>query len=435
MTRTGSRFPLISLLAGLLLAAPSAALHAQDEEVAAAPPLDAASVPADASTDSVQADESTSTEPVALKLLGVDVLPGSRRQLGWDSRYHFAGLSTPTPVLVAHGKEAGPVLCLTAALHGDELNGIEIVRRVLHGVNPQELKGSVIGIPIVNLMGFQRNSRYLPDRRDLNRAFPGSTNGSLAARTAHSLFEQIIRKCDRLVDLHTGSFHRSNLVQLRANLHDPAILDMTRGFGAIAVLHSSGIRGSLRRAAADIGIPSVTLEIGEPMRLQDKQVRTGVKGIQSLMHQLGMLEQSWRWKEPQPVYFRSQWVRASQGGILFTLVKLGEHVKKGRLLATITDPVTNERSTIEAPFAGQILGMALNQVVMPGFAAFRIGVPTKDVEAEAAKAEAESAATEGPVEGPEGSDAEVAGPRPGESSSQAVREQNLSESLADSDDD
>lgn len=398
-----------------------------DDNTAASPSSDpAATLPGQESTEAPVVDG-----PRAVRILGVEVLPGSRRQLGWDSRYHFAGLSTPTPVLVAHGRREGPTLCLTAALHGDELNGIEIVRRVLHGLDPEELRGTVIGVPIVNLMGFQRNSRYLPDRRDLNRAFPGSTTGSLAARTAHSLFEQVIRHCDRLVDLHTGSFHRTNLVQLRANLRDPEILQMTRGFGAIAVLHSSGIKGSLRRAATDIGIPSVTLEIGEPMRLQAKQVETGVKGIQSLMDQMGMVASSWRWSTPQPVYYRSQWVRANQGGILFSLVKLGDQVNKGRLLATITDPVTNERSIIEAPFAGQILGMAVNQVVMPGFAAFRIGVPTSGKKADQIPADL-------PAE--EEHDADANDPEPQDSSpsndsSQAAREENIGETLADSVDD
>ena len=399
-----------------------------DREAAAAPSEEQAAAPA----GEVPAEPEPAVDgPKAIRILGVEVLPGSRRQLGWDSRYHFAGLSTPTPVLVAHGRRKGPTLCLTAALHGDELNGIEIVRRVLHGLDPEELRGTVIGVPIVNLMGFQRNSRYLPDRRDLNRAFPGSTTGSLAARTAYSLFEQLIRHCDRLVDLHTGSFHRTNLVQLRANLRDPEILQMTRGFGAIAVLHSSGIKGSLRRAATDIGIPSVTLEIGEPMRLQAKQVETGVKGIQSLMDQMGMVASSWRWSTPQPVYYRSQWVRANQGGILFTLVKLGDQVNKGRLLATITDPVTNERSIIEAPFAGQILGMAVNQVVMPGFAAFRIGVPTSGKKADQIPADL-------PAEEEHDTDANDPEPQdsnPSDDSSQAAREESIGETLADSVDD
>lgn len=313
-------------------------------------------------------------------ILGTEVLPGTRRQLRWTANHHFAGVAAPTPVLVAHGNEPGPALCLTAAIHGDELNGIEIVRRVLYTVDPAQLRGTVIGVPIVNLAGFQNNSRYLPDRRDLNRAFPGDPRGSLAARTAHSLFNQVIRHCDRLVDLHTGSFHRSNLVQLRGDLNSPEILAMSRAFGAIAVLQSSGIRGSLRHAASKRGIPSVTLEVGEPMRLQSEEVDTGVRGIRTLMDHMGMQSSDWSWTRKQPVYYRSHWLRADQGGILFSVVKLGDRVKPGDLLATVTDPVTNERSEIRSRANGRVLGMALNQVVMPGFAAFHIGVESSEKE-------------------------------------------------------
>lgn len=331
-------------------------------------------------------DSSAPTPRRPLLILGEEVAPGTRRHLGWVPVRHFTGVFSPTPVLVTHGARPGPVLCLTAALHGDELNGIEIVRRVLYTVDPAELAGTLVGVPIVNLAGFQRQSRYLPDRRDLNRAFPGDPRGSLAARTAHSLFTQIIVHCDRLVDLHTGSFHRTNLVQLRGDLGRPEILQMTRAFGAIAVLHSRGIPGSLRRAATDAGIAAVTLEVGEPLRLQAEEVETGVRGIRSLMDALGMLPARHRWTRTQPVYYRSHWLRADQGGILFSLVRPGERVTGGQLLGTVTDPVTNERSEIRARRDGRVLGMAVNQVVMPGFAAYHIGIETSEQEAAGASA-------------------------------------------------
>src|SRR5690606_30515697 len=172
----------------------------------------------------------------------------------------FTGNSAPSAVLVAHGTEPGPTLCLTAAIHGDELNGIETVRRVLHDLEPERLAGTVVGVPIVNLQGFHRNSRYLPDRRDLNRYFPGNPTGSAASRIAHSLFSQVIRHCSALVDLHTGSFHRTNLPQVRGDLNDEAVVKLTAGFGSTVILHSSGGEGTLRRAAVDAGIPAVTLE-------------------------------------------------------------------------------------------------------------------------------------------------------------------------------
>ncbi|HHQ14952.1 MAG TPA: succinylglutamate desuccinylase/aspartoacylase family protein, partial [Chromatiales bacterium] len=286
------------------------------------------------------------------------------------------GVSTATPVLVVNGRESGPTLCLTAAIHGDELNGIEMVRRVLHELEPDKLRGAVIGIPIVNLQGFRRGSRYLPDRRDLNRYFPGNPAGSSAARIAYSLFEGIIKQCDLLVDLHTGSFYRTNLPQLRADLRYRQVREMTQGFGGMAVLHNAGAPGTLRRAATDAGIPAVTLEAGEPLRLQSNKVSEGVNGILSLLTAQGMIHRMQLLSAPEPVFYESTWIRADTGGILFSLVRLGQLVEPGDVLGTVTDPISNEQNLIYATARGRVLGMALNQVVMPGFAAFRIGIET-----------------------------------------------------------
>lgn len=319
-----------------------------------------------------------SATPEVFSLLGTPLVRGQSQRLTWKARYGFGELDASAPVQVAHGVNPGPTLCLTAAVHGDELNGIEIVRRVMHGIDLSQLSGTVIGVPIVNIPGFLRGSRYLPDRRDLNRYFPGDPAGSLASRIAHDFFERIIRHCDRLVDLHTGSFARTNLPQLRADLTDHAIVDMTKGFGAIAVLHSQGADGTLRRAAALAGIPAVTLEAGEPERLQTEEVVQGVKGVESLMSAMEMTPKKFVWRNPQPVFYESQWVRADRGGIFFTETQLGDVVNAGDVLGTVTDPLSNVRTDVIAPLRGRVLGKALNQFVMPGFAAFRLGVETSE---------------------------------------------------------
>ncbi len=185
----------------------------------------------------------------ALHLLGEELPPGSARRLSWSATELFEGVPVSTPVLVVNGELPGPTLCLTAAVHGDELNGIEIVRRVLHDIDPDKLSGRLIGVPIVNVQGFRRGSRYLPDRRDLNRYFPGNPNGSAAARIAHALFKDVIAHCDALVDLHTGSFERANLPQIRADLRNPDVVTLTLGFGSMVVLHSVPTVGTLRFAA------------------------------------------------------------------------------------------------------------------------------------------------------------------------------------------
>ncbi len=309
-----------------------------------------------------------------LLLLGAEIMPGTTQRLAWSATELFEGVPVSTPVLVVNGSLPGPTLCLTAAVHGDELNGIEIVRRVLHEISPGKLSGAVIGVPIVNVQGFRRGSRYLPDRRDLNRYFPGNPNGSAAARIANALFNDVIAHCDALVDLHTGSFERANLPQIRADLRNPDVVTLTQGFGSMVVLHSSPTVGTLRHAATMAGIPAVTVEAGGPSQLELAEVKHGVKGIETLLSTLGMTRKTRFWGDPEPVYYRSSWVRANNGGILLADVSLGSTVRKGDLLGTITDPMSNQRTELFSPYAGRIIGLARNQVVMPGFAAFHVGI-------------------------------------------------------------
>lgn len=312
--------------------------------------------------------------PEPLRVMGREVMPSTAHRMSWSATELFEGVPVSTPVLVVNGAAPGPTLCLTAAVHGDELNGIEMVRRVMHDIQPSRLSGSIIGVPIVNVQGFRRGSRYLPDRRDLNRYFPGNPNGSAAARIAYSFFVNIIASCDALVDLHTGSFERANLPQIRADLRNPDVVTLTQGFGSMVILHSKPAVGTLRHAATRAGIPAVTLEAGGPAELELNEVKLGVKGIETLVDNLGMYKMRRLWGEPEPVYYKSTWVRANNGGILLSEVSLGSTVRQGDLLGTITDPMSNARSELRSPYSGRIIGMARNQVVMPGFAAFHVGI-------------------------------------------------------------
>lgn len=321
----------------------------------------------------------------AIDLLGHNIQRGSFQRLYWTAGQAVAGLSMPTPVLVAAGIEPGPTLCLTAAVHGDELNGVESIRRVMFSLESDKLKGTVIGVPIVNMHGFLRTSRYLPDRRDLNRYFPGDPNGSSAARIAHSLFNEVIAHCDRLIDIHTGSFHRTNLTQLRSDLGNEQVKEFSRMFHDVMVLDGGGARGTLRRAAVDAGIPAVTLEAGEPLRLQLKEVNQSVAGIQTVMRHLGMTDEAPGKRPDQTVFYKSTWLRSSQSGVFLTEAKLGQKVKKGDILGTVTDPITNRSTVIRSTVDGKIIGMALNQMVMPGFAAYHIGIATDEKKATAEK--------------------------------------------------
>ncbi|TBW56516.1 succinylglutamate desuccinylase [Marinobacter halodurans] len=351
---------------------------------AAEPKANDANPTPDAPTASEEATaaESPQEAPPAepLVILGTEVRPGTTTRLGWTPDTTMAGLNQPTPVLVINGARPGPNLCLTGAVHGDELNGIEIIRRVMYDIQADELSGRLIGVPIVNLQGFQRGSRYLPDRRDLNRNFPGDPNGSLASRVAHSLFNDVIRHCDMLVDIHTGSLKRTNLAQLRADMHISSVARFTEGFDKMAVIHSQGTPGMLRTAATSHGIVAVTMEAGESLRIQEKQIKAGVNSINSLLEKQGMISRLFVWGKPEPVYYNSTWLRAKHGGILVSDVDLGDDVVAGEVLGIVTDPITNAQHPIRAEQDGRVIGMAVDQVVMAGFATYHIGTEARGPE-------------------------------------------------------
>jgi predicted deacylase len=359
-------------------------------------------------SDSIQPAPAVETPKITanFSLLDSDIRPGISTRLAWSPNIQIAGLSHPTPVLVVNGINPGPTLCLTSAIHGDELNGIEIVRRTLYDLDATKLSGRVVGVPIVNLPGFEQGSRYLPDRRDLNRHFPGSANGSLADRIAHSLFTQIINHCDMLVDIHTGSQKRTNLPQLRADMNNPDVAAFTLGFDRIAVVHSSGSPGMLRTAAVNAGIRAVTLEVGESHRIQEHQIKAGVNSLISLLEKQEMISRMFAWGAPEPVYYDSLWVRVDHGGILFSKVGLGDNVNKGDLMGYVTDPITNAQYPVRATRSGRLIGMAVDQVVMAGFAAYHLGTKADNPEfhIDGELGHADSAGMRESVEGEESGD-------------------------------
>ena len=375
-----------------------AGVHAQDFPVA--PPRAPTPVgPSPPPLLTAPLDERAAAELITpFQLLDRFVLPGTRQRLQWRPPDGLGRGEVPSPITVVHGARPGPVLCLIAGIHGDELNGIEVARRIGQEVDPTRLEGTLIVAPIVNVFGFTRNNRFLPDRRDLNRHFPGSRAGSIASRMAYGFFTEVVRRCDALVDFHTGSFQRTNLPQIRADLTHPDVLEFTRGFGNTLVLHSPGARGMLRLAAVATGIPAVTFEVGAPQFLEEHHIAPAADAIRTLMHRMGMLDSAAHaGAEPvtTPIYQDSSWVRTNAAGFLFAEVELGDQVKLGQRLGHVIDPVSNRRTGILAPFAGQVLGKALNQQVLPGYAAFHIGKLTSEQQAVLEAAEAEARAEDG----------------------------------------
>ena len=292
-------------------------------------------------------------------------------------------------VQAVRGKEPGPTLFISAAIHGDEINGVEIIRRLLQHKSLKYLRGTLLAIPIVNVHGFINHTRYLPDGRDLNRSFPGSSKGSLTGRVAHTFVNEIVSKCTHGIDLHTGSRHRSNFPQIRADLDDPQAHAMTEAFGVPLAIHAKIRDGSLRACAGDAGIPVILYEAGEALRFEEVYIRAGVKGIINVMRSIGMLPKS-RSKKVRPsliISGQTSWVRASESGILRVFVPLGGKVVKGQTIAMVSDPLGAAETAILAPSDGVVIGRTNLPLVYEGDATFhiaeygrRVGTVEKHVE-------------------------------------------------------
>lgn len=313
------------------------------------------------------------------EIAGDRAIPGQRQRIDIP----VARLATQTmlslPVTVLNGLAAGPKLWLSAAIHGDELNGVEIIRQVLQQVQCDRLRGTLIAVPIVNVFGFIDQSRYLPDRRDLNRCFPGSATGSLASRLAHLFMREIVSRSTHGIDLHTASDNRINLPQIRANLDDEETYRCAKAFGAPAIIHASTRDGSLRQAAAKQNIPILLYEAGEALRFNPEAVRVGVEGILRVMDCLGMYDApSFPASDPAVEVRKSKWVRASRSGILRVAVELGERVERRQVLGTIADAFGDRSVSVRASTRGLIIGCTHNPLVNQGDGIFHLAVLADD---------------------------------------------------------
>lgn len=310
----------------------------------------------------------------AFKLAGKTLLAGSRATVDVPIPKLYTHTEMVMPVHVIHGAKDGPRMFVSAAIHGDELNGVEIVRRLLGRSSLKYLRGTLLAIPIVNVHACIQRTRELPDGRDLNRYFPGSATGSLASRLADLFMEHIVAGCDYGIDLHTGTNHRSNLPQIRAQLDDEVTERLSRIFGAPVVLHAGLRDGSLRQASQEQGVVSLLYESGESLRFDEVAIRTGVRGIISVMRSVGMLPKRKSRRVPfEPVVSRdSSWVRAPSSGILRLRIALGQAVKRGETLAMVSDPFGESEATVKSPVAGVVIGRTNLPLVYAGEALFHI---------------------------------------------------------------
>ncbi|WMW24141.1 succinylglutamate desuccinylase/aspartoacylase family protein [Methanolobus sediminis] len=309
-----------------------------------------------------------------ITIAGTTIQPGTRKSIELPIPSFYTHKAASMPVHVIHGKRAGPCLLVCAAIHGDEINGVEIIRRLLKHKTINNLKGTLIAIPVVNVFGFVSQSRYLPDRRDLNRSFPGSKKGSMASRLANILIEEIVDKCTHIIDLHTGATGKDNLPQIRAFLEeDEDIEKLARAFGVPVIIHTDMRDGSLREASKKRNIPVLLYEAGEALRFDEVAIRAGVRGVLGVMSCLEMRRPVNKKKNYNTVISReTTWIRANDSGIFRSIVPLGASIKKGELLGYISDPLGEIETKVTSSVFGIVIGKTNMPLVHEGDATFHI---------------------------------------------------------------
>lgn len=315
-----------------------------------------------------------------LEFVGSAIPRGEIRDLKLNISQSYAGTAVSIPFRVVRGKEPGPVLLLTAAIHGDELNGTGIIRRLITDPPLEVSAGTMVLVPVVNIFGLERKTRYLPDRRDLNRNFPGSSSGSMARRIAHVLFQELVVKSEFVIDFHTAAVGRTNFPNVRGDLENEQVKRLADAFGSSLVLESSGIKGTLRRAASEAGHPAILVEAGEVWKIEPAVVEFGVRGVANVLIELGMAEG----KAGRPPYHarvrESQWLRSDFGGLLQFHVAPGDVVDEGQPIVTCTNLLGRERGQMLAPQAGIILSLTTLPTVKPGDPVCHLAIPSDGVE-------------------------------------------------------
>ena len=314
-------------------------------------------------------------------IANTEIKPLSRQRINIDMGSIFDFTEIKMPIEVLRGGKDGPTIFICSTIHGDEIIGIEIVRRILEKLDVKIMSGTLIAIPIVNVFGFNDRSRYLPDRRDLNRCFPGLKNGSLASQLAYKFMNEIVLKSDFGIDIHTGAYNRTNYPQIRTDIsnHDNWLL--AQAFNAPAIVNSNLRDGSLREATSQVKIPLVLYEAGEAFRFDENAVEIGVEGILRVLETVGILNKTPRKLRKNIFVARSSsWIRASQSGICLTKVKLGSIVKKGQVLAEISNPFGDNKVLVKATQSGMVIGSSILPLVNKGDAIFHIGYETNPQE-------------------------------------------------------
>ena len=307
----------------------------------------------------------------AFTYVGGRVDPGETQNIRYGISETYLGDPVRVPVTIVNGERPGPTVFLSAAAHGDELNGIEVVREVAHDWDLSDLAGTLVCMPVLNVPGFIAQQRYLPIYdRDLNRSFPGREGSTSAKRMAHRIFENFVAPCDLGLDFHTSTRGRTNMLHVRADMSDSEVARLAKGFGSHVVIDSEGPDGTLRREASVAGVPTITVEMGEAHRFQRSLIDDALAGVESVFAEYGLRETSAvRWPGWRTVITGDQektWIRADAGGIVDMHFDRGSLVREGDTICKLTNPFKDDNVTVEAPFTGLLVGVLENPVVYPG---------------------------------------------------------------------
>ena len=303
----------------------------------------------------------------------VRVRAGAAKEVELPITRLVTGGDVSLPVRVVHGRDPGPVVWVSGAIHGDEVIGVEVIRELIATLSPKQFRGTLVAVPVVNVLGFMAGDRYLPDRRDLNRSFPGSPRGSLASRIAHLFMKEVVAKCEVGIDVHTGADKRANLPQIRADLDDPRTRDLAEAFGARVMVHARLRDGSLRQAALEVGAKVLLYEAGEANRFDDESIATGVAGIRRVLAFLDMIDPDPNGDLPAGLESRSTgWVRARSTGILNLETRLGAVVETGQRLGGLSDTFGRRVRLIHADRDGIVIGLTRAPIVNAGDALVHI---------------------------------------------------------------
>jgi predicted deacylase len=310
-----------------------------------------------------------------LVVAGVSVGLGESADLSLPIAQSYSGADVGVPVRVWRAPEPGPTVFVTGVVHGDELNGAGIVREIMLRPAFELLRGSLLLVPVVNILGFERHSRYLPDRRDLNRSFPGGPSGSLASRLAHAVFTEVISQSDFGVDLHTAALRRTNFPNVRGDLRLPEVRRLAEAFGCEVIINTRGQPRTLRRSACDAGVPTIILEAGTVWRVEPSVLEWGVRGIRNVLIELGMAAGEPVRPAYQAIVRRKTWVRARAGGFLEFHVGPGDLVEAGQAIATCTSLRGERLDVLEAPMDSVVLGMTMLPAATPGDPVCHLAAP------------------------------------------------------------